>query len=73
MLDEAQARALRGPRADPQAYLLIRPYLRKAVYIEVCSADIAVPYWLLFTRRPAELAAAVESARAAGRADSAVG
>lgn len=73
MLDEAQARALRGPRADPQAYLLIRPYLRKAVYIEVCSADIAAPYWLLFTRRPAELAAAVESARAAGRADSAVG
>jgi hypothetical protein len=72
-LDEAQARALRGPRADPRAYLLIRPYLRKAVYIEVCSADVAAPYWLLFTRHPAELAAAIESARAAGRADSAVG
>jgi hypothetical protein len=72
-LTEAQARALRGPRADPRANLLIRPYLRKAVYIEVCSADIAAPYWLLFTRRPADLASAIESARAAGRADSAVG
>lgn len=71
-LDEAQARALRGPRADPRAHLLIRPYLRKAVYIEVCSPD-AAPYWLLFTRRPAQLAAAIESARAAGRADTAVG
>jgi len=72
-LDEAQARALRGPRADPRAHLLIRPYLRKAVYIEVTSGDIDAPYWLLFTRRPAVLASAIESARAAGRADSAVG
>jgi len=71
-LDEAQARALRGPRADPRAHLLIRPYLRKAVYIEVTSADPG-PYWLLFTRQPARLAAAIETARAAGRADSAVG
>jgi hypothetical protein len=71
-LDEAQARALRGPRADPRAHLLIRPYLSKAVYVELTSTD-AVPYWLLFTRRPAQLAAAIESARAAGRADTAVG
>jgi Protein of unknown function (DUF3093) len=71
-LDEVQARALRGPRADPRAHLLIRPYLRKAVYIEVTSPG-AAPYWLLFTRQPARLAAAIESARAAGRADTAVG
>jgi hypothetical protein len=62
-LDEAQARALRGPRADPRAYLLIRPYLRSAVYVEVTQPDSASPYWLLATRRPAELAAAIESAR----------
>jgi Protein of unknown function (DUF3093) len=58
-LDEAQARALRGPRADPRAHLLIRPYLHKAVYIET-SATGSTPYWLLFTRRPAELAAAIK-------------
>ena len=71
-LDERQAQALRGPRADPRAHLLIRPYLRKAVYIEITPAGGA-PYWLLFTRRPAQLAAAIESARATGRADTAVG
>ncbi|MGH3302176.1 MAG: DUF3093 domain-containing protein [Streptosporangiaceae bacterium] len=62
-LDEAQARALRGPRADPRAHVLIRPYLRCAVYIEVTRPEAASPYWLLATRRPAELAAAIESAR----------
>lgn len=62
-LDEAQARALRGPRADPRAYVLIRPYLRLAVYVEVTRADASTPYWLLATRRPVELAAAIESSR----------
>jgi Protein of unknown function (DUF3093) len=62
-LDEAQARALRGPRADPRAYLLIRPYLRYAVYVQVTSEDAAHPYWLLATRQPAKLAAAIESSR----------
>jgi hypothetical protein len=62
-LGEAQTRALRGPRADPRAYTLIRPYLREAVYIEVTRQDAAHPYWLLATRRPAELAAAIESSR----------
>ncbi len=62
-LDEGQARALRGPRADPRAYSLIRPYLRYAVYVEVTEPSAAWPYWLLATRRPAELAAAIESSR----------
>jgi hypothetical protein len=62
-LDEAQTRVMRGPRADPRAHMLIRPYLRKAVYVEVTSPDSAAPYWLLFTRRPEQLAAAIESAR----------
>ena len=62
-LDERQARALRGPRADPTAYILIRPYLRYAVYVEVTGPDAATPYWLLATRHPAALAAAIESSR----------
>jgi hypothetical protein len=62
-LGESQARALRGPRADPRAHILIRPYLREAVYIEVTRPEAAHPYWLLGTRRPADLAAAIESAR----------
>lgn len=67
-LDEAQARALRGPRADPSAYLLIRPYLKLALYVQVLSADPARPYWLIGTRRPAELAAAIQRSRPQSRA-----
>jgi hypothetical protein len=69
-LTEAQVRALRGPRADPRAHLLIRPYLRYAVYVEVIAPDAQAPYWLLGTRHPAELTAAIESARPADRAGS---
>ena len=61
-LDEAQARALRGPRADPSAHLLIRPYLYRAVFIEV-TRKMPAPYWLIATRQPAKLAAAIESSR----------
>ena len=67
-LDRAQTRAIAGPRADPAAFTLIRPYLREAVYIEVTGAAAGAPYWLVATRRPAALAAAINSARAAARA-----
>jgi hypothetical protein len=62
-LDEAQTRALLGPRADPRACMVIRPYLRYAVFIEVSGPDPASPYWLVQTRHPAELAAAIERSR----------
>jgi hypothetical protein len=67
-LDAAQARAVRGPQADPAAFLLIRPYLPRAVYVEVTDPAGGRPYWLVGTRRPAELAAAIESRRQAARA-----
>jgi hypothetical protein len=62
-LDEKQAMALRGPRADPAAHILLRPYLKRAVYIALANPGDGVPYWLLATRRPEELAAAIEGAR----------
>lgn len=68
-LDRAQTRAIGGPRADPAAFSLIRPYLREAVYVEVTNPAVGTPYWVVGTRRPAELAAAINSARAAARAD----
>jgi hypothetical protein len=66
-LDEAQTRAMRGPRADPSAFMLTRPYLRLAVYVELTGEDQERPYWLLGTRRPAELAAAIERSRPQAR------
>jgi Protein of unknown function (DUF3093) len=62
-LNEAQTTALRGPRADPRAHLLIRPYLRESVYVEVTGGASQAPYWLLATRHPARLAAAIELSR----------
>ncbi|MEP7026918.1 MAG: DUF3093 domain-containing protein [Actinomycetota bacterium] len=67
-LDAAQARALRGPRADPAAFMLIRPYLKLAVYVQIADAGAGPPYWFLATRRPAELAAAIETSRTAAPA-----
>ncbi len=62
-LDEEQAAAMRGPQADPAAHMLIRPFLKSAVYLEVDDPDGQVPYWLVGTRRPAELAAVIERGR----------
>lgn len=66
ILDEKQTMRLRGPRADPAARLYSRPYLKESVYLAVNPADpagSAAPYWLIGTRHPAELAAAVERCR----------
>ncbi|MFY9866239.1 MAG: DUF3093 domain-containing protein [Trebonia sp.] len=67
-LDEKQAALLRGPRADPAAHLMLRPYLKRAVYIRLADPGSGVPYWLVATRYPAELATAIERGRqSAGR------
>jgi len=64
-LSREQAAALRGPRADPAAFLLSRPYLPESVYVEVAGRPASQPYWLIASRRPAELAAAIVKARSA--------
>ena len=61
-LDEPQTIRLRGPRADPAAHLYSRPFLKESVYLAVDPAA-GVPYWLIGTRHPAELAAAIERCR----------
>jgi hypothetical protein len=62
-LDEKQAARIRGPRGDPAAHLLLRPYLKRAVYVEVTDPGSTSPYWLVATRHPGELAAAIENSR----------
>ena len=68
-LDERQSARLRGPRADPAARFYSRPYLKESVYVALDPAaqgDSRVPYWLIGTRHPAELAAAIERCRIRG-------
>ncbi len=54
-----QMRALRGPRADARAYLCQRGWIAAGVAVEVVDPDDPVPYWLLSSRRPGRLAAAL--------------
>jgi Protein of unknown function (DUF3093) len=66
-LDERQSAQLRGPKGDPAAHLLLRPYLKRAVYVGLADPGEGAPYWLVATRHPEQLAAAVEDGmRAAG-------
>jgi hypothetical protein len=64
-LDAAETRRLAGVDADARAYLLLRPYLRRAVRVAVADPADPTPYWLVASRRPVQLAAALESARPA--------
>jgi Protein of unknown function (DUF3093) len=62
-LDAEATRMLAGRHADARAYLLIRPYLRRAVRIDITDPADPTPYWLVATRHPAKLAAAVRAAQ----------
>ena len=66
-LDAEQARHARGPGSDPTAYHLIRGWVPAGVRAAVVDPLDATPYWFVASRRPGELAAAVEAARAARR------
>lgn len=63
-LDAEQSRHTRGPGSDPAAYHLIRGWVPAGVRAEVVDPSDQTPYWFVATRRPGELAAAVEHARA---------
>lgn len=67
-LDTEGRHRLAGVDADARAYLLLRPYVRGAVRVALVDPVDPTPYWLVSTRRPAQLVAALSSARA-GTAD----
>jgi Protein of unknown function (DUF3093) len=66
-LDADRARAARGSEADPRAFLLVRGYIEPMVRVDVEDPADPVPYWLVSTRHPDELAAALSAARDAVR------
>ena len=53
----------RGPALDARAWLLIRGWVDGVVRVEVADDRDPVPYWLVSTRRPAELVSALERVR----------
>jgi hypothetical protein len=56
-LDPDATRLAMGSGADARAYLLIRPYLKRAVRVSVVDPADPTPYWLVGTRHPEALAA----------------
>ena len=62
-LDPQETRMLAGRGADARAYLLIRPYLRRAVRVDIADPADPAPYWLVATRHPDRLASALAAAR----------
>ncbi len=60
-LDAVATRRRRGPDADARAFLALRPYLAEAVEVSIGDDADPTPYWLISTRHPARLAAAIRS------------
>jgi hypothetical protein len=61
VLDQRETRLRLGPRADPRAHVVARGFVKQSV--EVTPLDeTAVPYWLLSSRRPEPLVAALGEA-----------
>ena len=63
-LDRTQARRRMGVDADARAFLMTRPYLHRALLVPVEDARDPTPYWLVGSRSPEQLAAALHTARA---------
>lgn len=59
------ATAQRGPELDARAWLLIRGWVSPVVRVEVLDERDPVPYWLISTRHPDRLVAAIDQARKA--------
>ena len=60
-LDAAQTTDALGAHADVRDFLLTRPYLKGGVRVRVADAADPHPHWVISSRRPEELAAAVEA------------
>ncbi|HEY8728887.1 MAG TPA: DUF3093 domain-containing protein [Acidothermaceae bacterium] len=72
-LDPTAAHRLLGPGLRADAHLSLRPWIKTAVQVEVSERDDAAPfcpYWVVATRRPSELVAALDeiARRAPGQA-----
>jgi Protein of unknown function (DUF3093) len=61
-LNAEETRRRTGIGADARAHLVLRPYIKTVVEITLDDPVDPVPYWLVSTRRPQRLAAALQDA-----------
>ncbi|PYG02039.1 Protein of unknown function [Georgenia satyanarayanai] len=69
VLDAEAMVAAMGPQADARAFLCQRPWVRRGVRVEVVDPRDPAPYWLVASRRPTELAAALGRAGQAAHSE----
>ncbi|GAB2838821.1 DUF3093 domain-containing protein [Lentzea nigeriaca] len=50
-----------GPQLDPAAYVVTRGWVKPLVRVTVNDPADPTPYWMISTRRPEELVAAIKS------------
>ncbi|HWH00592.1 MAG TPA: DUF3093 domain-containing protein [Pilimelia sp.] len=62
-LDAAGRRELLGAGAHPLAFVVQRPWVSGAVQVILDDPADPTPYWLVSSRRPVALAAAIRAAR----------
>jgi len=63
--EKSEATQERGPRLDARAWLLIRGWIDPIVRVPIVDATDPAPYWVISSRRPKELAAAINESRTA--------
>jgi Protein of unknown function (DUF3093) len=63
VLDAAGMQHARGPGLDARAYLCLRGWIGPGLRIPVTDPEDPVPYWLVSSRRPQQLADALARAR----------
>jgi len=63
--EKSEATQERGPRLDARAWLLIRGWIDPIVRVPIVDPTDPAPYWVISSRRPKELAAAINESRTA--------
>jgi hypothetical protein len=58
-LDKETTRRVHGVDADARAFLVTRPYISRSVKVTVDDPADPTPYWLISSRHPRQLAAAL--------------
>lgn len=62
-LSPLQTRDLLGPAAEPYAFVIQRPWVGGAVRVDLTDPADPTPYWVISSRHPGELAAAIDASR----------
>jgi len=63
-LTGTEAASARGPKLHPGAFRVFRAGIKSYVKVEVLDSQDPTPYWLVSTRQPELLAAALDSQKA---------